>query len=80
MNNTNSTTTKRAPMSSMRKTALIAGIFYLLTFVSIPTLGLYGPVRGADYIPGSGPDSPVILGGILEMIVARSDSVNFTWQ
>ncbi len=70
MNNTNSTTTERAPMSSLRKTSLVAGVFYLLTFVSIPTLGLYGSVRGPNYILGSGPDSPVIWGAILEMIVA----------
>jgi hypothetical protein len=70
MNNINRAKTKRAPMSSLRKTALIAGVFYLLTFVSIPTLGLYGSVRGPNYILGSGPDTPVILGAILEMIVA----------
>jgi hypothetical protein len=32
------TATKRVPMDSMRKTALVAGIFYLITFISIPTL------------------------------------------
>jgi hypothetical protein len=57
-------------MSSLRKTALVAGVFYLLTFVSIPTLGLYGSVRGPNYITGAGPDTPVILGAFLEMIVA----------
>ena len=36
---------KGAPMSSTRKTALVAGIFYLITFISIPTLALYGPVQ-----------------------------------
>ena len=30
-------------MDPMRKTALVAGVFYLITFVSIPTLALYGP-------------------------------------
>jgi len=70
MINTDSTTTQRAPMSSQRKTALVAGIFYLLTFVSIPTLWLYSSVRGPNYILGSGPDTPVVLGVILEMIVA----------
>jgi hypothetical protein len=35
---------KRSPMTSTRKTALVAGIFYLITFISIPTLALYGPV------------------------------------
>ena len=39
------TTGKRAPMDSMRKTALVAGLFYLLTFVSIPSLALYAPVK-----------------------------------
>src|SRR5438046_7364566 len=53
-----------------RKTALVAGVLYLLTFVSIPTLFLYGPVHDPKYIVGPGPDTGVILGGILEMIVA----------
>jgi hypothetical protein len=57
-------------MDSTRKTALVAGVFYLLTFVSIPTLALYAPVREPNYITGPGPDTPVIVGGILEMIVA----------
>lgn len=57
-------------MSSLRKTALVAGAFYLLTFVSIPTLVLYRSVRGPNYILESGPDTPVIVGALLEMIVA----------
>lgn len=57
-------------MDSLRKTALVAGVVYLLTFVSIPTLALYGPVREPGYVTGPGPDTPVIFGGVLEMIVA----------
>jgi hypothetical protein len=57
-------------MSSLRKTSLVAGVFYLLTFVSIPTLALYSSVRGPNYILGPGPDTPAIIGGILEIIVA----------
>jgi len=38
MTNTDRTKTERASMSSLRKTSLVAGVFYLLTFVSIPTL------------------------------------------
>ena len=57
-------------MDSTRKTALVAGALYLLTFVSIPTLYLYGPVREANYIFGPGPDTRVYIGVILEMIVA----------
>jgi hypothetical protein len=70
MNNIDRTAPKRLPMGSLRKTALVAGVLYLLTFVSIPTLGLYAAVRSPNYIIGSGPDNPVILGAILEMIVA----------
>src|SRR5450631_3979729 len=57
-------------MSPHRKTALVAGVLYVLTFVSIPTLALYGPLHDANYILGAGPDTPVIIGGILEIIVA----------
>ncbi len=64
------TTTKRASMTSLRKTALVAGVLYLLTFVSIPTLFLYAAVKSPNYIVGPGPDTAAIVGGILEMIVA----------
>ena len=32
-------------MDSLRKSALTAGVIYLITFISIPTIALYGPVR-----------------------------------
>src|SRR5438552_2944222 len=57
-------------VSPRRKTALVAGVLYLLTFVSIPTLFIYGQVKGANYIIGAGPDTAAIIGGILEIIVA----------
>ncbi|MEJ7827227.1 MAG: DUF4386 domain-containing protein [Segetibacter sp.] len=57
-------------INSNRKTAMAAGVLYLLTFVSIPTLVLYGSVHGPNYILGPGPDTSVIIGGILEIIVA----------
>src|SRR5947209_11681351 len=57
-------------MSPLRKTALAAGVLYILTFVSIPTLFLYGPVKSANYILGPGPDTAVLVGGISEIIVA----------
>jgi Domain of unknown function (DUF4386) len=60
----------RAPMSSLRRTALAAGVFYLLSFVSVPTLALYAPVREANYIAGSGSGTGVIVGVVLEIIVA----------
>jgi hypothetical protein len=60
----------RKSMTTSRKISLAGGIFYLLTFVLIPTAVLYIPVRDANYIIGRGPDTGVILGGILELIVA----------
>lgn len=57
-------------MSPHKKTSLVAGMCYLLTFVSIPTIALYHRVRSSDYIMGPGTDSSVLLGVVLEMIVA----------
>jgi hypothetical protein len=65
-----STATSPLPTTSLRKTALIAGLLYLLTFVSIPTLGLYGSVHDPNYIIGPASNSPVLVGGVLEVIVA----------
>src|SRR5437868_776399 len=53
-----------------RKNSLVAGAFYLLTFISIPTLALYAGVRDPSFIVGAGPDSGVQIGAILELIVA----------
>jgi Domain of unknown function (DUF4386) len=65
------TAAKRVPMDSMRKTALVAGVFYLITFISIPTLALYGPVMNhRDWILSSGTHTGVLAGGFLEVIVA----------
>ncbi len=63
-------TKKRTPMRASRKQSLAAGIFYLLTFVSIPTLVLYNNAHKAGFITGSGPDSSVFIGAVLEVIVA----------
>ena len=60
----------RPPRSPYRKTSLTAGILYVLTFVSIPTLVLYGPVKGADYVLGAGPDTAAIIGGLSEVTIA----------
>jgi hypothetical protein len=49
---------------------LTAGILYLFTFVSIPTLALYHSVKGANYVTGKGPDTAAMVGGLLEIIVA----------
>jgi hypothetical protein len=55
----------------MRKTALVAGIFYLITFISIPTLALYSQVKNhPDWILSSSGHTGVLAGGFLELIVA----------
>ena len=61
----------RPPMDQMRRTSLAAGILYLITFVSIPTLIVFQPVQnGADFVLGAGSDTGVLLGAFSEVIVA----------
>lgn len=59
-------------MSSSRRTALYAGLWFIGTFVfSIPALLLYDPVlNDADYILGSGADTRIALGAFLEILTA----------
>jgi Domain of unknown function (DUF4386) len=59
-------------MNHLRKTALIAGAFYLLTFVSsIPAVGLLDPVlHDPGYVVGSGGDTRVIFGCLLDLVNA----------
>jgi uncharacterized protein DUF4386 len=64
------TAAPRAPMDPTRRTSLLAGVLYLVTFVSIPILFLYRSVKERGYITGPGPDTAVIVGGALEMLVA----------
>lgn len=58
----------------MRKTALVAGVLYLITFVtSIPTLGLYAPVSGhAEFVLGAGTVHSVLWGACLEVVLASA--------
>jgi hypothetical protein len=61
----------RIPVNTMRKTALAGGALYLMTFLSIPRLALFGPVLdNPNYILGSGSATGVIVGIVLELIVA----------
>ncbi|WP_337043712.1 DUF4386 domain-containing protein [Emticicia sp. 17c] len=53
-----------------RNISRAAGLFYLLTFVSVPTLFLYGPIHEPAYLLGNGNDNGVIIGGISEIVVA----------
>ena len=65
------TSARRVPANTMRRTALAGGVLYLMTFLSIPRLALFGPVLdNPDYILGSGSVTGVIVGIVLELIVA----------
>jgi hypothetical protein len=60
-------------MGSLRRTALVAGALYLITFVtSIPAAGIFysSVLKDPNYIVGPGPDTGVLIGGFLEMILA----------
>jgi hypothetical protein len=60
----------RAATNPMRGRARLAGVLYLLTFVSIPTLALYNPIRDhADFILGTGSPTGVLWGAFTEVIV-----------
>lgn len=62
---------RAARPDTMRKTALAAGVLYLLTFFSIPRLALFGPLLdNPNYILGSGDVTGVFVGIVLELIVA----------
>src|SRR5215217_1939919 len=63
-------------MNSPRKHALVAGVAYIISFVSIPTLVLYTGVHEPNFIVGPGPDTPVLIGGVLEMVVALAGLVS----
>src|SRR5438552_14149802 len=52
-----------------RKTSLVAGALFLLTFVSIPTRALYESVCGPNYIVGPRPDSGVLFRRVLGLFV-----------
>ena len=65
------TTTKRAPMDAERKTALVVGVLFILTFLtSIGAVFAYGTVlTDPKYVTGPGADSGVFLGAFLELFL-----------
>jgi hypothetical protein len=62
----------RVPADSTRKTALVAGALYLITFASsIPAVFLLSPVlNNPDYIVSAGADTSVLLGCFLDVVNA----------
>ncbi len=61
-------------MTLMRRTALMAGVLYLITFLtSIPALLLKGPViNDPEFILGGGASTGVLWSGVLELLLAVS--------
>ncbi len=61
--------TENTLLDSNRKTSLLAGILYILTFVSIPTIALYEEVKSTNFLISNSTNSTALIGGILEIIV-----------
>jgi hypothetical protein len=55
----------------MRKVSLAAGVLYVLTFVSIPTLALYKPVKddAGAFVLGAGSTAALQWGALSEVVV-----------
>jgi hypothetical protein len=61
----------RRTEAEARKRARIAGIFFVVTFISIAALPLYHPVlKDHSFIVGAGGDTRVQLGALAEIITA----------
>jgi Domain of unknown function (DUF4386) len=66
-------TTGKVPMDPLRRTAFLGGVLYLITFASsIPARFFFlDPVLSDPaYIVGSGADTRVLVGGLLDMVNA----------
>jgi len=72
MSTTAQTAAATAPATDpLRRTSRAAGILYLVTFVSVPTLALYQGVHArADFILGAGSDTGVKWAALSEVVVA----------
>jgi hypothetical protein len=56
-------------MTSFRKTALVGGLLYLITFIgSIPAAILAGPADQVSFVTGTGSDQQVAFGLVLELL------------
>ena len=64
--------TTRGTMESMRRTALVAGVLYLVTFLSsIPAVVLLNPVLSdSNYIVSTGADTQIRWGAFLDLVNA----------
>jgi hypothetical protein len=58
-------------LNSTRRVALVAGVFFILTFITaIAGVFAYGPVlTNPNYITGGGADTRVLLGAFMELLL-----------
>jgi Domain of unknown function (DUF4386) len=64
---------RQVPVDSMRRTALVAGVLYLITFIAgiPPAAFLLGPVlNDPNYIVSAGADTQVLFGAFLDLVTA----------
>jgi hypothetical protein len=64
--------TGRVPMDSLRKTALVVGVLFLITYVTsiAAKFGFYAPLfDDANYVVGKGEDTRVLWGALSEVIL-----------
>jgi hypothetical protein len=60
-----------APTAAEQRTARIMGAWFLGTFIAIPAFFFYDPILNhADYVAGSGDDTRVAVGALLEILLA----------
>lgn len=60
----------RSTPDPLQRTARIAGVLYLLTFVSIPTLAVYRQARAQDFVLTTGDDTGLLFAALSEVVVA----------
>lgn len=63
---------KRVPMDSLRRTALVVGVLFVITYITsiAAKFAFYPPLlENADYIVGGGDDTRVLWGALSEMIL-----------
>jgi hypothetical protein len=61
----------REPMSSARKTALVVGWLFVVTYLTsiFAKFGAYPPLFDGDYIAGPGQDTRVLWGALAELVL-----------
>ena len=60
-----------SPTPAEQRTARIMGAWFLGTFIAIPAFFFYDPILNhADYVVGSGDDTRVAVGALLEILLA----------